>query len=61
MEKKPIIDKRIIRLEEVMRKDYIPFLGGRPPREKIISLDEITNLKIAMNVINSVEELVPKL
>ena len=31
-----------------MRPDYIPFLGGRPKRETIISKDEITNLSIML-------------
>jgi len=61
MEKRPVVDKRIIRLEEVMRKDYIPFLGGRPQREKVISLDDVTNLRISLNREQSVEEFVSKL
>ena len=61
MEKKPIIDKRSIRLEEVMKKDYIPFLGGRPDREKIISPDDILNLKIKINLEQSVEDFINNL
>jgi hypothetical protein len=58
MEKKPVIDKRSIRLEEVMSKDYIPFLGGRPKREKVIGLDDVLNLKIKINVEETVEEFI---
>lgn len=60
MENKKIIDKRQIRLEEVMKPDYIPFLGGRPKRITVISLDDIVNLKINLNTIKSVEEFIKK-
>jgi hypothetical protein len=56
MEKKPVIDKRSIKLEEVMSKDYIPFLGGRPKRERVISNDEVLNLTIRLHTIDTVEE-----
>ena len=58
MEKKPVIDKRSIRLEEVMKKDYIPFLGGRPKREKVIGLDDVVNLRINLNVAQTVDEFI---
>jgi hypothetical protein len=60
MENKKIIDKRQIRLEEVMKPDYIPFLGGRPDKETVIRLDDILNLKIILNTTDSVEELIKK-
>jgi hypothetical protein len=60
MENKKIIDKRQIRLEEVMRPDYIPFLGGRPERLTVIRTDDIVNLKINLNTIASVEEFIIK-
>jgi hypothetical protein len=60
MENKNVIDKRQIRLEEVMKPDYIPFLGGRPDRVTIISPDDIMNLKINLNTIQSVEEFIVK-
>jgi len=56
MENKRIIDKRQIRLEEVMKPDYIPFLGGRPERLTVIRADDIVNLKIILNTTESVEE-----
>ncbi len=56
MENKNVVDKRSVKLEDVMRPDYIPFLGGRPKREAIISKDEITNLSIMLNTCATVEE-----
>lgn len=58
---KKIIDKRIIRLEELNKKDYIPFLGGRPKRNKIISKDEILDLRILLNTTNDVEEFLEEI
>jgi hypothetical protein len=60
MENKKIIDKRQIRLEEVMKPDYIPFLGGRPERAMVIRADDIVNLKINLNTTESVEEFIIK-
>jgi len=53
--KRNVYDKRYIRLEEVGRDEYIPFLGGRPVRETVISEDDITNLIIAVNTSKSLE------
>ena len=61
MEKPTIIDKRPVRLEDVTRIDYIPFLGGRPNRETIISRDDITNISILLNTTSSVSEFLEKL
>jgi hypothetical protein len=60
MENKRIVDKRQIRLEEVMKPDYIPFLGGRPERLTAIRADDIVNLKIILNTTESVEEFLIK-
>jgi len=60
MENKKIIDKRQIRLEEVMKPDYIPFMGGRPERITVIRMDDIVNLKINLNTTESVEEFIKK-
>lgn len=54
--KKNVIDKRKIRLEEVTKDEYIPFLGGRPERDTIITQDDITNLIIALNT-QTIEQL----
>lgn len=56
MKEKNIIDKRHIKLEHVLKPDYIPFLSGRPDREKIINQEDMTNLKINLNVCNTVED-----
>jgi hypothetical protein len=60
MENKRVVDKRQIRLEEVMKPDYIPFLGGRPERLTVIKTDDIVNLKIILNTTESVEEFIIK-
>lgn len=33
----------------------IPFLGGRPERDTVISHDEIVNLMILLNTVSTVE------
>lgn len=58
MEKKPIVDKRSIRLEDVMKKDYIPYLGGRPDREKVIRPDDVLDMKINLNLAETVEDFI---
>jgi hypothetical protein len=60
-DKKHVVDKRTIKLEEVMKKDYIPFLGGRPSKAIRISDDDVLNLSIVLNTCNSVEELLTKI
>lgn len=37
----------------VIKKDYIPFLAGRPNRETVIGADDILNLKIALETAKS--------
>ncbi|HEX2957234.1 MAG TPA: hypothetical protein VHO70_10395 [Chitinispirillaceae bacterium] len=56
MEDKNVVDKRSIKLEDVLKPDYIPFLAGRPSREKVIGADDLINLKINLNTCNTVEE-----
>jgi len=56
MQMKPINDKRSVKLENVMARNYIPFLEGRPEREEQIRMDDILNLKIALNNAKSLEE-----
>ena len=56
MEKQRILDKRPVRLEELNRPDYIPFLGGRPQRTTVINSDDCINLTILLNTTASVEE-----
>lgn len=54
--KRYVNDKRNVRLEEVSRDDYIPFLGGRPLRESSISEDDVINLIITLNTARSMDE-----
>jgi hypothetical protein len=61
MEDRHVIDKRSIKLEDVMKKDYIPFLGGRPERQTIIGKDDILNLEITLNTCSTVDEFAKKI
>ena len=57
--KKPIvIDKRSVRLETISHPDYIPFLGGRPDRTTVITHEDEINLRILLNTVTSIEELI---
>jgi hypothetical protein len=61
LERKRVVDKRTIKLEDLLKPDYIPFLSGRPEREIIINGDDLMNLEIMMNTTNSVEDFVQKI
>jgi hypothetical protein len=56
LEKKNVIDKRSIKLENVLKPDYIPFLSGRPERETVIGKDDLMNLEIAIGTTTTVDE-----
>ena len=58
MERKSVVDKRSIKLEDVMKPGYIPFLAGRPERETVIGKDDLMNVEILLNTKNTVEELI---
>jgi hypothetical protein len=60
MENRNVVDKRAVRLEEVMKPDYIPFLGGRPKRQTVIGKEDIMNLEIALYTSASVQEFLEK-
>jgi hypothetical protein len=55
MEKHHVLDKRQVKLEEIMKEGYIPMFGGRPDRKTIISEEDILNLRINLNITGSVE------
>jgi hypothetical protein len=57
-EKKNVIDKRSIKLENVLKPDYIPFLSGRPDRESAIGKDDLMNLEIMIHTTNTVEDFI---
>ena len=61
MEKRNVIDKRNIKLEDMMKNDYIPFLAGRPKRETVIGRDDEANLAIALNTSSSFEDFLDKI
>jgi len=56
MEKRNVLDKRQVKLENIMKEGYIPFLSGRPDRNTVIGSDDVLNLRIALNTTGSVEE-----
>ena len=58
LEKKNVIDRRSIKLEDVLKPDYIPFLSGRPTRETIIGKDDLMNLEIMLHTTNTVEDFI---
>jgi hypothetical protein len=58
LEKKKVIDRRSVKLENVMKPDYIPFLSGRPNRETVIGKDDLMNLAIVLNTAMTVEEFI---
>jgi hypothetical protein len=51
-------DKRVVKLENVMAEDYIPFMSGRPPRDEKIGKDDQLNLKIMLNQCKTVQEFI---
>ena len=60
MDKHKILDKRKIRLENLLKEGYIPFLSGRPKRITVINNDDIMNLRINLNTIKTFNEFLEK-
>lgn len=56
MDNPKILDKRKVRLEQIMRDGFIPFLEGRPRRDSIINRDDLVNLRINLNVTKSIDD-----
>ena len=54
MENGKLLEKQSVNSDEIQKS--IPFLGGRPDRDTVISEEDITDLKINLNVTHSVEE-----
>jgi hypothetical protein len=61
MENRNVVDKRAVKLEDILKEDYIPFLGGRPNRETVICKEDVLNLTIALNTSSSVDEFLNKI
>lgn len=61
MKRPHIEDHRRIKLEKIQSPDYIPFLEGRPKREKVIRGEDVLNLSIALNTSKSFEEFLKKM
>lgn len=53
-----INDKRRIKLENIIKKDYIPPYEGRPKRDIRISDEDVLNLKIVLNTSNDIKEFI---
>jgi len=58
MEKRKIEEIRRLRLEQLLRKDFIPLFAGRPKREQVINQDDIVDVRIALGTTRSVQEFV---
>ncbi len=56
MERPHVVDHRRIKLDKIKSKEYIPFLEGRPNRQKIIKEDDRLNLLITLNTSKTFEE-----
>lgn len=56
MKKPHIEDHRRIKLEKIQNPDYIPFLEGRPKREKVIRNEDVLDLRIALHSSKSLED-----
>jgi len=55
MEKSKVRDRRVVKIESVLRPDFIPFKGGKPARNTAIGNEDILNLRIALNTAESLE------
>lgn len=53
-----VIDKRKVKLEDILKKSYIPFGSGRPDRDEIINSDDMCNLKIALVVSSNTDDFI---
>ena len=62
MKKREVADTRREKPAQRNKKVCIPFLSGRPRREKVINNDDITNLSITLNTCHTCfEELLRQL
>ena len=60
MENRKVFDRRQVKLENLMKSDYIPLGAGRPSRATVIGADDVRNLLIALNTAKSLDEFLTK-
>lgn len=53
-------DKRAVKLQNVLSKDFIPLFSGRPKRELVIGRDDLMDLDILLHTSTTVEEFLGK-
>ncbi len=53
-------DKRAVKLENVLAKDFIPLFSGRPKRDPVIGRDDLVDLDIILHTSSTVEEFLAK-
>jgi hypothetical protein len=53
-------DKRAVKLQNVLAKDFIPLFSGRPQRERVIGRDDLMDLDILLHTSNSLEDFLSK-
>ena len=54
-------DKRAVKLQNVLAKDFIPLFSGRPQRERVIGREDLMDLDILLHTSSTIEELLAKL
>jgi len=54
-------DKRSIKLENVLAKDFIPLFSGRPKRDAVIGREDLMDLDILLHTSSTIEEFLAKL
>jgi hypothetical protein len=53
-------DKRAVKLENVLAKDFIPLYSGRPKRDHVIGREDLMDLDILLHTSSTVEEFLAK-
>ena len=53
-------DKRAVKLQNVLAKDFIPLFAGRPKREHVIGREDLMDLDILLHTSPTVEEFLAK-
>lgn len=58
MEKANVFDKRKVKLQDMLKSDYIPLFDGRPERKESICGDDLINLEIELNTVTTVDDFI---